>query len=179
MVKFCRTRVTLADFAIDPVVPVTVRLEFPPAVDGAVVTVRVDVPAPVMVAGLKLAVAPAGSPVTLGVTVPLNPFSAVVVTVYVALPPPTTVCVAGVTANVKSTTLKVTLVVCASVPFVPVIVSVEFAAGVVPEVVTVRVDVPAPVIVAGLKLAVAPAGNPVTVGVTVPLNPLTAVVLTV
>jgi hypothetical protein len=84
-----------------------------------------------------------------------------------------------VTANVKSTTLKVTVAVCASVPFVPVIVSVEFAAGVVPEVVIVRIDVPAPVIVAGLKLAVAPAGNPVTVGVTVPLNPLTAVVLTV
>jgi hypothetical protein len=80
-VKFCRTRVTLADFAIDPVVPVTDKVEFPPCVDGAVVTVRVDVPAPVMVAGLKLAVAPAGNPVTLGVTVPLNPFKAVVVTV--------------------------------------------------------------------------------------------------
>ena len=95
------------------------------------------------------------------------------------LPPPTTVCVAGVTANVKSTTLTVTVAVCASVPFAPVIVSVEFAAGVVPEVVTVKVDVPAPVMVAGLKLAVAPAGNPDTAGVTVPLNPLTAVVLTV
>ena len=80
-VKFCRARVTLADFAIDPVVPVTIRLEFPPGADGAVVTVRVDVPAPVMVAGLKLAVAPDGNPVTLGVTVPLNPFIAVVATV--------------------------------------------------------------------------------------------------
>lgn len=95
-----------------------------------------------------------------------------------ALPPPTTVCDAGVTANVKSTTLKVTVAVCADAPLVPVIVSVEFA-GVVPDVVTVRVDVPAPVIVAGLKLAVAPAGNPVTVRATVPLNPFTAVVLTV
>ena len=71
----------MADFAIDPLVPVTDRLEFPPGVDGAVVTVRVEVPVPVMLAGLKLAVAPAGNPVTLGVTVPLNPFTAVVVTV--------------------------------------------------------------------------------------------------
>ena len=71
------------------------------------------------------------------------------------------------------------MAVVALAPLVPVTVNVEFAAGVAPDVVTVMVEVPAPVIVAGLKLAVAPAGNPATVGVTVPLNPFRAVVVTV
>ena len=68
------------------------------------------------------------------------------------LPPAAIVCVEGVTATVKSVTLNVTVAVCAAVPFVPVIVSVEFAAGVVLLVVIVNVDVPVlPVIVAGLN----------------------------
>lgn len=51
-------------------------------------------------------------------------------------------------------------------------VSVELAAGVVPEVVTVSVDAPVlPVIVVGLKLAVAPAGTPVTPRFKFPINP--------
>jgi hypothetical protein len=86
----------------------------------------------------------------------------------------------GVTIIVKSTTLRVTGAVCASVPFVPVMVSVELAAGVVLEVVTVSVEVPVlPVIVLGLKLAVAPAGKPVTVSATSPVSPFTAVPVTV
>ena len=90
------------------------------------------------------------------------------------------VCVAGVTAIVKSITLNVTGAVCISVPLVPVMASVELDAGVVPEVVTVSVDVPVlPVIVAGLKLAVAPVGNPATVKATFPGNPFTAVLVTV
>ena len=48
-----------------------------------------------------------------------------------------------------------------------------------PEVVTVMVVVPAPVMVAGLNVTVVPAGNPVTVGVTVPLKPFMAVTVTV
>src|SRR5262249_54939965 len=100
-------------------------------------------------------------------------------TVYVVLPPASTVCVVGLTAIVKLATLSVTWAVCASVPFVPVMVSVELAAGVVPEVVIVRVVVPAPVIVDGLNVAVAPAGKPLIVGVTVALNALSAPALTV
>jgi len=98
----------------------------------------------------------------------------------VVLPPATTVCVAGVTAMLKSTTLSVTEVVCDSVPFVPVMVSVELAAGVALEVVTVKVELPVlPVIVLGLKLAVAPAGSPVTLSATLPVSPFTAVLVTV
>ena len=96
------------------------------------------------------------------------------------LPPATTVWVEGVTATVKSTTLSVTGTVCTSDPLVPLMVSVELAAGVVLAVVTVSVDVPVlPVMVEGLKLAVAPVGNPVTVNATFPVKPFTAALLTV
>ena len=82
----------------------------------------------------------------------------------------------GVTATVKSFTARVTCAVWTSVPFVPEMVNVGVAAGVEPVVVTVSVDVPVlPVIVAGLKLAVAPVGSPVTVSATLPVSPFTAV----
>lgn len=88
------------------------------------------------------------------------------------LPPATVVCVAGDTAMLKSVTLKPTWRACDSVPFVAVMVSVELAASVVPEVVTVSVDVPVlPVMVVGLKVAVAPAGTPVTPRFKFPINP--------
>ena len=96
------------------------------------------------------------------------------------LPPAAIVCVEGVTETAKSVTLNVTVAACAAVPFVPVIVSVEFAAGVVPLVVIVNVDVPVlPMIAAGLKLAVAPVGRPETARATSPVSPLTAVLVNV
>jgi hypothetical protein len=54
---------------------------------------------------------------------------------------------------------------------VPVIVKVDVPAGVVPVVVTVNVEFPAPVTVAGEKPAVAPVGNPLAASVTTPPNP--------
>jgi hypothetical protein len=52
-----------------------------------VVTVNVEFPVPVTVAGEKLAVAPVGNPLALNVTTPVNPFSAPMLAVYVvALP---------------------------------------------------------------------------------------------
>ena len=96
------------------------------------------------------------------------------------LPPITTCCVAGVAVNVKFPTASVTDVVCTSAPLVPLTVIVEFAPGVFAVVVTVMVVVPAPpVMVAGLNVAVAPAGRPLTVGVTVPVNPFAAATVTV
>jgi hypothetical protein len=44
-------------------------------------TVKVEVPDPVTDAGLKLAVTREGSPLTLRLTVPVNPFTAPIVTV--------------------------------------------------------------------------------------------------
>ena len=43
----------------------------------------------------------------------------------------------------------------------------------------VRVDDPEPLIVIGLKLALAPAGKPLALRVTEPVNPFTAATLTV
>ena len=58
-----------------PLVPVTMRVTFPNGVEDAVCTFSVELPAPVTDLGLKLAVAPCGSPDTERVTVPVNPLS--------------------------------------------------------------------------------------------------------
>src|ERR1019366_8956801 len=141
---FATVRVPLAVWVKLPLVPVMVSGYVPSGVVELVVTVSVEVPDPVTVAGEKLAVAPAGSPLALSVTTPLNPFSAPMLVVKVVAFPTTTVCELGV----------------------PVIVSFDVPGGVVPLVVTVSVDLPEPVPVAGEKLAVAPAGNPLALSVT-------------
>ena len=164
-----------------PFAPLIVSVELAAGVVPDVVTVSVEVPVlPVMVAGLKLAVAPVGRPAIVSATLPVRPFTAVLVTVYVTLPPGRTDCVAGVAVRVKLVTASVTDALCDRLLLLPVTVSVEFPPGVPDVVLTVKVAVPAPpVMVAGLKLAVAPAGNPLTLGVTVPVNPFTAATVTV
>lgn len=68
----------------------------------AVLTVSVELPELVTEGGLKLAPAPAGSPlVTFKLTVPLNPFTAPIVAVYVVLLPCVTLWEDGVAATVK------------------------------------------------------------------------------
>jgi hypothetical protein len=62
---------------------------------------------------------------------------------------------------------------------VPLIVSVLEPAGVLALVITVMVDDPEPATEAGLKLALAPAGNPLALKVTVPVNPPEPVTVTV
>ena len=80
--KFLTASVTAALCTSVPLVPVTFNAEFPPGVAAVVVTVMVEVPAPfLMVVGLNEAVAPAGRPLTAGVTVPVNPFTAATVRV--------------------------------------------------------------------------------------------------
>lgn len=66
---------------VPPLLPVTVRVEVPPAVELAVLTVTVEVPDPVMEVGLNEAVTPLGNPEMLSGTLPVNPFRAVTVTV--------------------------------------------------------------------------------------------------
>jgi hypothetical protein len=150
-----------------------------------VITVNVEFPVPVTVAGEKLAVAPVGSPLALSVTTPANPFSAPTLAVYVVALPAITVCVLGLPDTVKSggggcaLTTKLTVVVWLSAPLVPVIVKVDVPSGVLPLVVTVNVELPVPVTVAGEKLAVAPAGSPLALKAMEPEKPAFAVVLTV
>jgi len=67
------TRVTVAVWTSEPLVPVIVRVELPAGVDASVVTVRVEDPEPVTEAGLKEPAAPLGSPETLKFTTPANP----------------------------------------------------------------------------------------------------------
>lgn len=64
------------------------------------------------------------------------------------------------------------------VPLVPVIVSGKLPVAVEALVVTVRVELPE-VRDAGLKVPVAPAGNPLTERFTVPLKPPVGVTVTV
>src|SRR4051794_8095055 len=65
-------------------------------------------------------------------------------------------------------TLNAAVALCDKLPLVPVIVSVEVPAGVEPAVVTVSVDEPGGTSEDGLKLAVAPAGSPAALRLTVP-----------
>ena len=177
--------VTVAVCTRLPLVPVIVTVELPDGVVLAVVTVSVELPDPVTVAGEKLAAAPVGNPLALSVTTPPKLFNGVIVVVYVPAFPDTTFCVLGLPVIVKSGgggtafTTILTGAECVSVPLVPVIVSVDVPTGVVLPVVTVSVMVPDPVTVAGEKLAVAPVGNPLTLGVTTPVNPPSAVIVAV
>ena len=68
-------------------------------------------------------------------------------------------------------TERFTFVACTIAPDVPVTVITELAIGVAEVVVTVMVEVPV-VSEVGLKLQVAPAGVPLQVKATVPVNPL-------
>jgi hypothetical protein len=153
----------------------------PTGVLELVVTVSVDAPEPVSEVGLNPAVAPVGNPLTLNPTVPVNPFNAPTFTVYVVPPPTVIVCEDGVAETVKSgapVTFKVTVALCVSEPLVPVIVRVEAPTGVLDAVVTVRVELAPGPIADGLKEAVAPAGNPLTLSPTLPVNEPTAPTLT-
>jgi hypothetical protein len=76
-------------------------------------------------------------------------------------------------------TTSETVTICVSDPLVPVIVRFELPPGVVAEVVTVSVELPLPVIEAGLNDAVAPVGKPLALKLTVPVKPFTAATDTV
>ena len=75
------TRSAVALWFRDPLVPEMVSVDVPAGVPAAVVTVSVALPAPSILAGLNEAVALAGSPLTARFTVPVNPFTAPIVTV--------------------------------------------------------------------------------------------------
>jgi hypothetical protein len=75
-----------------PELPEAVSVYVPAGVAVVVQTLAVIVPVPpVIVVGEKVAVAPVGNPDRLGVTVPVNPFTAATVNVYVVQLPELTV----------------------------------------------------------------------------------------
>jgi hypothetical protein len=99
------------------------------------------------------------------------------------LPPTETVCDAGevdtVKSGVRAVTVSATEVLWLALPLWPVIVSVKFPAAVEVAVDMVRVDDPDVLIDDALNLAVPPAGKPVTLNDTVPVNPFCAPTLIV
>lgn len=178
------TSVTVVECARLPLVPVMVNVKVPDGVEVVVVTDMVDEPEPVTDVGLKLALAPAGNPPTLKLTLPPNPPDPVTVAVYEVLPPAVTVAEAGVAEIEKSPTTgafttSVTEAVWLSVPLAPVIVNGKLPVGVVLAVVTVKVEEPDVVTEVGLKLAVAPVGSPLTLKFTVPVKPPVGLTVTV
>jgi len=147
-----------------------------------VVIVSVEFPDEVIDVGTKEDEAPAGNPVAFRLTVPVNPLSAPTFTVYVAVAPGLTDSALGVAESEKSggtTTFSATLAEFASVPLVPVIVTVELLAELPGGVVTVSVELPGALIEGGENEAVAPVGNPAAAKLTDPVNPFCTATFTV
>lgn len=149
-------------------------------VAAVLAAVKVRVLAPVVDAGLKFALTPAGNPLALRATALLNPPTEVTVTALVPVAPCVTV--AFVAEREKSgfcaaVTVKLTLVLCVSVPLAPLMVTFVVPVAAVLEAVKVRLLVPA--VDTGLKLTVTPAGRPLALRATLPENPPKGVTLTV
>src|SRR5260370_982336 len=141
-----------------------------------VAMVSVDDPEPPLTeAGLKLAVAPEGKPLAFSVTVPVFPLVGLTLAVELAGLPAVTVTVLGDAASEKSAacvacTTKLTRAVCVRLPLVPVTVRVYVPAAVVLAVETFNVEEPEPVTEVGFNVAVTPAGAPLTLSPTAPLK---------
>lgn len=161
--------------------PVRIRGYAPGGVLAAVVITIDDVPDPArIVDGVSVAAVPLGSPLTLNATSPVKPSTGSIVTVYVAFPPTNAELTDGAIEPVKSAavaTSKPRGVVCDRLPLVPVSIRVLLVgASVLPDVM-VSTDAPEPPLtILGLKLAVAPDGTPVTLRVTLPVNPLMGII---
>ena len=149
-----------------------------------VITESVELPDPVTVLGVKLALEFCGRPLTVNETLPLNPTAPVTATVYRAVDPRLTVWLAGDAEIVKSPagaafTTSVTVVEWVRLPLVPVIVKGYVPVGVELLVVTDIVEEPEPASEVGLYVALAPEGRPLALNETVPVNPFNAAMLAV
>jgi len=143
-------------------------------------SVSVELPPAVTAPGLKDAVAPEGSPLAESVTVSADPLMAAVEIVDVALPPCTAETLLGLALIEKSlgagVTVSMTVVLCVALGAMPVTVT-EYGPGVVAApTLKVNVEPPPAVVVGGLNEAVAPAGTPPALSVTVSAEPLVTAV---
>lgn len=160
-----------------PLTPVTVIVAAP--IVAVLDAVKVRVLVPVVEAGLNAAVTPAGNPLVVSATAPVNPPDGVTVTTLEPVAPCATETLAGLAASEKlgvwtAVTVKLRVAVCVRVPLTPVTVTVAAPRVAVLEAVKVKV-LALVVVEAGLKLAVTPAGNPLAVSATAPVNPLSRV----
>jgi len=145
----------------------------------ATFTVRVDVPEVKIEAGLRLAVNPVGA-VADNVTLPVNPLRAVIVIVEVPDDPLLTLKEVGDAEIEKSgvVTCTVTPTVWLNDPHVPFTVTEYGPLLALLGTVTFSVDWPGAIIHDWLRLAVQPFGA-VVESVTLPVNPLRAVIVIV
>lgn len=143
---------------------------------------NVTVLLPVVEAGLKEAVTPAGSPLALKATLLLNPPVGSTVIMLLAVAPCVTDTLAGLAERVNpgatdGFTVRLTDVVWVRLPLVPVTVTLDVPVAAVAD--AVKVSVLLPVVDAGLKLAVTPVGKPLAARATLPVNPPKGVTVTV
>lgn len=167
-----------------PPVACTVSENVPPTAVAAAVSVSVLLPVPgeAMLVGANLAVTPVGSPVTENAIAALNPFIPVAFNTTLAGLPAVTVAFAesAVSANVGTITVKLIVCVLVTPPPVPFNVNVEAPPTTAAVAFSVSVLLPLPAaILAGAKLAVTPAGSPLTDKATADLNPATGAAETV
>jgi len=159
---------------IPPPVPLTVRVDTPVLVPDALVRVNVLVPFPgaATLCGLKLALIPDGNPDTERATAALNPPSACAVRVIDTLPLAETDVEVVLPDKVKPGTFTVSGFVCRTPPPLAVTASKYAPGATLDAAMSVSVLVPEPgsAKLAGLRLAVIPAGKPVTVSATAALN---------
>ena len=142
---------------------------------AVLLAVNVTVLLVVVLPGLKDAVTPLGRPEADKLTLPLKPFIGLTVMVLVPVPPWVTDTLVGEAESEKfgtaaAFTVSVMVVVWVKLPDVPVMVTVDVP--VVAVALAVNVKLLLPVVLAGLKLAVTPAGNPEADKLTLPLKPL-------
>jgi hypothetical protein len=105
-----------------------VNVRVPVVARRLTLTDSIDVPEPVTEVGLKVGVTREPCPLTLRFTVPVNPFTAPMVTMEMPVFPRTTVMLVGDSEIVKSGfgagfTTRVTVVECTRLPLVPVMVT--------------------------------------------------------
>jgi hypothetical protein len=144
--------------------------------------VIVELPAPVIVVGLKLTVVPLGAPAADRLIALLKPPLTVVVIVEVPELPCTTLTEAGAAERVKlgaGVTVRVTVALCWIPPPFPFTVIGYVPSAVLDPTVMVIVELPAPVIVLGLKATVVPLGAPAADRLIALLKPPLTVVVTV
>jgi hypothetical protein len=153
-----------------PDVPVMVTVEFPGLAEAVAESLTTAVEG--VIPALNVATTPLGTPETVTVTVPENPFCGVSVIVLLPDVPGAMLSVVGEAVKVNDgggTIVSVTAVFALRLPEAPAIVTVAVPAGALE--LAVKVTVLAPAVLAGLKLAVTPLGRPEAVSATVPLKP--------
>src|SRR5260370_19574392 len=129
-----------------------------------------------MLVGLRVQISPAGETELVSATVRVKPLTGATVIVEIAESPAFTVRLVGLAVIVKSTTLTVMVpVVWDRGPLVPVTVTVYVPAA---TALRLSVEVPEPVTLVGLRVAVKPVDG-LAVSATTPLNPLRPVTVIV